>query len=91
MGIVAHREFGELTWRRRQIVSISFAGRVKVFGMSRKEARVFIPGGVAWTSSTGNRGAGGGGGNGDEKVGDSGGVGGEIGIGIDIADFFLMS
>src|SRR5277367_3468228 len=89
--MVAHREFGELAWRRRQIVSISLLGSVRVLGMSRKEERVLMPRGVALISSVGNRGAGGGGGNGDEAIGDSGGFGGELRIGIDIADFFLMS
>lgn len=87
---MAHRDFGELTWRSRQIASISFSGSVKVFGISRKEASVLMPGGVALISSLANRGAGGGGGNGDEAVGNSGGVGGEVGIGICISDFFLM-
>lgn len=58
--MVAHREFGELAWRRRQIVSISLLGSVRVLGMSRKEERVLMPGGVALISSVGNRGAGGG-------------------------------
>lgn len=89
--MVAHRELGELTWRRRQIVSISFSGSVRVLGMSRKEERVLIPGGLALISLVGNRGAGGGGGNGGEAIGDSGGVGGELGIGICIDDFFLKS
>lgn len=89
--MVAHRELGELAWRRRQMVWISFSGRVRVLGMSRKEERVLMPGGVALISVVGNRGAGGGGGNGDEAMGDSGGVGGKVGIGICIADFFLMS
>lgn len=89
--MVAHREFGELAWRRRQIVSISLLGSVRVLGMSRKEERILMPGGVALISSVGNRGAGGGGGNGDEAMGDSGGVCGEVGIGIGIVDFFLTS
>lgn len=88
---MAQRELGELTWRRRQIASISFSGRVRVLGMSRKEERILMPGGLALISSVGNRGAGGGGGNGDEATGDSGGFDGEFGIGIGIADFFLMS
>ena len=89
--MVAQREFGELTWRSRQMASISFSGSVNVFGISRNEASVLMPEGLALISSVVNRGAGGGGGNGDETMGDSGGVGGEVGIGIDIADFFLMS
>lgn len=89
--MVAQREFGELTWRSRQMASISFSGSVKVFGISRNEASVLMPEGLALISSVGNRGAGGGGGNGDEAMGDSGGVGGEVGIGIGIVDFFLTS
>lgn len=69
------------------MVSISFSGSVRVLGMSRKEDRVLMPVWVALISSVGNRGAGGGGGNGDDDVGDSGGVDGEVVIGICIADF----
>lgn len=51
------------------MASISFGGRVRVLGMSRKEESVLMPGfgssGTIW-------GAGGGGGNGDEEAsGDS--------------------
>lgn len=89
--MVAQRELGVLTWRRRQIVSISFSGRVKVLGMSRKEERVLMPGGEDLISSVGNRGAGGGGGNGDDALGDSGGVGGMLAVGSGIAAFFFIS
>jgi len=42
----AQRDSGAPAWRRRQIVSISRGGSVRVLGTSRKEERVLTPGAV---------------------------------------------
>lgn len=59
-GITAQREFGDEAWRRRQIISISLAGRSRVLSTSMKEERVFMG-----ASDDGDLEGGGGGGGGE--------------------------
>jgi len=72
------REEGLEAWRRRQRFWISEEGRDRILEKSRKELRVFIPGGGAGSELDGagedagedvGEGGGGGGGYGDEEVG----------------------
>ncbi len=93
-GITAQSEFGVLTWRRRQIASISLFGRLRVLGMSRKELRVLMPGvvggmGLDCAAASAGVGGGGGGANGEVDAGEGGGLSGISRVGIGIAAFFF--
>jgi hypothetical protein len=43
-GITAHKEFGKLACRKRQMYSISLLGNSSVFGMSMNDDKVLTPG-----------------------------------------------